>query len=243
MSYKGSEVYDQEAFFQHYTARRERQESPNERIESPVFKELLGDVTGQAILDLGCGHGSFGNELLQQGCQSYHGVDGSKNMVNAANVNLEGTNSTIYHSSLESWDFPEESYDTVISRLVFHYIDDVQSIFNHVHATLKDEGRFVFSVQHPVLTSSIESAARSPKKSNWIVDEYFETGKRVEPWIEEEVVKYHRTVENYFRLLKKAGFSIEDIRECAPQREQFDSEEEYKRRKRIPLFLVFSCRK
>lgn len=73
--------------------------------------------------------------------------------------------------------------------------------------------------------------------------DYFNGGERVEPWIDKKVVKYHRTIEEYFQLLKQAGFMIEDIREGAPRAEKFSSESEYKRRKRIPLFLMFSCRK
>lgn len=243
MSFKGSQAYDNDAFFEQYIARRKREESPNEIIETPVFLEKLGDVTGKHILDLGCGDARFGNELLQRGCDHFAGIDGSKNMVEAANKILAGTNGRVYHSPLESWDFEKHTYDVVMSRLVFHYIEDLQTIFDQVFKTLSDQGQFIFSVQHPVLTSSIESAAKSAKKSIWIVDDYFNTGQRIEPWIEEQVIKYHRTTADYFAMLKRSGFRIEDISECSPKPENFSSEEEYKRRKRIPLFLLFSCRK
>ena len=83
----------------------------------------------------------------------------------------------------------------------------------------------------------------SGKRTSWLVDDYFETGKRVEPWIDQEVIKYHRTTEEYFTLLQQAGFTITSLKEATPNRNCFQDEEEYERRLRIPLFLLFSCQK
>jgi hypothetical protein len=59
-----------------------------------------------------------------------------------------------------------------------------------------------------------------------------------------QVIKYHRTVENYFVGLQRAGFVIESLREAEPQREHFNEDEAtYQRRKRIPLFLNMAAQK
>ena len=58
-----------------------------------------------------------------------------------------------------------------------------------------------------------------------------------------EVIKYHRTMEEYFSLLQQTGFTITNIKEATPNQTYFQSTEEYERRLRIPLFLLFSCRK
>lgn len=242
MEYQGSTVYDNEDFFNHYMKRRHRAESPNTIIETPSLLELLGDVEGETILDLGCGDATLGEELLQQ-CLSYTGIDGSKNMCERANHRMEGTNGKAVHSTMEAYDFPVASFDVVMSQLAIHYIEDFEQLSAKVWQTLKKGGRFVFSVQHPLLTASFESATSSGRRSSWIVDDYFKTGKRVEPWIGEQVVKYHRTVEDYFLGLQKAGFTIDGLREAIPRRENFDSLEEYERRMRIPMFLLFSCTK
>jgi hypothetical protein len=54
---------------------------------------------------------------------------------------------------------------------------------------------------------------------------------------------YHRTVEDYFRLLQDAGFAVEQLRESRPRREQFADVQTYERRLRIPLFLFLVGRK
>ncbi|WP_400241522.1 class I SAM-dependent methyltransferase [Niallia sp. JL1B1071] len=243
MAYKGSSVYDNAQFFENYRARRNRDSSPNNRIERPIFFELLGEIKGKSILDLGCGDANFGLELLGKGAESYIGVEGSKRMFDEASQHVNGTTASVYHSNLEDWNFTNSKIDMVVSRLVFHYIKDLQTIFQGVYDQLKDDGKFVFSVQHPLLLSTLESAASSEKRTNWIVDDYFSMGERTEPWIGKDVVKYHRTIEEYFRLLKEVGFKVTDLREGMPKQENFQQEEEFERRMRIPLFLILSCEK
>jgi SAM-dependent methyltransferase len=241
MEFRGSSVYDEEEFFENYMKRRRRKESPNNAIEKPILLELIGDVEGKKILDLGCGDAEIGVELLQQGCQSYIGIEGSENMARTAAKNLEGKAGEIQFLTMEEWEPQFEEYDLVLSRFALHYIADLRSVFKKVHHAIKPGGKFVLSVQHPVLTSSSKSAEVSGSRTDWIIDDYFNQGERAEPWIGKKVIKYHRTVEEYFQLLKQAGFKIDDLREGTPKAENFSSESEYERRMRIPLVLMFSC--
>ncbi|WP_226577301.1 class I SAM-dependent methyltransferase [Halobacillus litoralis] len=243
MGYRGASVYDQGDFFSRYMARRHRKESPNNAMEKPVIMESLGDIKGAHILDLGCGDAAWASELYEKGCVFYEGVEGSENMVEAAWKEVSPFNAVIHHASLEELDFREASYDFIVSRMVLHYIEELDAVLQNIHEALKVGGRLIFSVQHPVLTSSTESAFQTGRRTNWIVDDYFHQGERREPWMDKEVIKYHRTLEEYFKLLLKAGFRIHDLREGEPGKENFDSDEELKRRQRIPLFLIFSCEK
>ncbi len=241
MEFRGASVYDQEDFFSNYMKRRGRKDSPNNAIEGPIIHELIGDFQGKKILDLGCGDATFGKELLNQGAGSYTGVEGSEQMVEAAKNNLAGTNGTIYHKTMESYNYTADQFDIVTSRFAIHYVSDIQILFQNVQKTLKDNGKFVFSVQHPLTTSSFISKKTGDKRGNWIVDDYFHEGERKEPWIDQIVVKYHRTIEHYFRALSRSGFSVIDLREGTPKREHFTSDEEFERRMRIPVVLAFLC--
>jgi len=58
-----------------------------------------------------------------------------------------------------------------------------------------------------------------------------------------QVVKYHRTVEDYFVGLQRAGFVTESVREAKPKRQWFGDDETYQRRQRIPLFLIMAGRR
>ncbi|TYS68132.1 class I SAM-dependent methyltransferase [Sutcliffiella horikoshii] len=241
MEFRGSSVYDQSDFFTNYFNRRNRIDSPNNAIEGPIMLELVGNIKNHTILDLGCGDASFGKELLQLGARHYIGVEGSEQMVEAARSNLLELEATIHTKTMESYDYPSESYDLVTSRFAIHYVSDIDRLFRNIYETLKDDGRFVFSIQHPLTTSSFASKEAGDKRGNWIVDDYFRDGERKEPWINQVVVKYHRTIEQYFTALRQAGFTVRDLREGTPKREHFSSEEEFVRRQRIPVVLAFAC--
>ena len=164
-------------------------------------------------------------------------------MVEAARKNLAGTTGQVVHVTIETWDYPAETFDLVISRLVLHYIQDVDAVFKNVHPTLVTGGRFVFSVEHPIITSCDRGWQGNGPRQDWIVDEYFNTGRRVTSWLGGQVVKYHRTVENYYIGLQHAGFVVESVREAEPQREWFEDDQTYQRRQRIPLFLILAGKK
>ncbi len=241
MEFKGPSVYDQDDFFACYMKRRGRKESPNNAIEGPIIFELLGSYRGLSILDLGCGDASFGKELLLQGAESYVGLEGSVQMRKEALKNLQGVNGNVIAGVMESYEYPTDTYDLVTSRFAIHYVSDIEKLFQQIYNTLKEGGRFVFSVQHPVTTSSFKSKQSGDKREDWVVDDYFRESERSEPWLSQSVVKYHRTIESYFRSLVNAGFQITDLREGAPVRARFEEESEYQRRLKIPLVLAFSC--
>jgi SAM-dependent methyltransferase len=243
MSYDGSAFFDDDAIFQTYMARRNRSDNPNDTLEKPVILELTGDLTNRRILDLGCGDAAFGREALAQGCQSYLGLEGSRRMVEAAHANLSGTTGQVVQATIEAWDYPAECFDLVVSRLALHYIQDIEHIFTQVKQTLFYGGRFVFSVEHPVITSCDRGWRGNGPRLDWIVDDYFNVGPRLTEWLGGQVIKYHRTVENYFTGLQRSGFVVESVREAEPQRRWFNDDETFRRRQRIPLFLVMAGRR
>ncbi len=51
MSRKGYEFFDDEQVLETYTSRRNLPTSPNETIEYPIFRELIGEVGGLDVLD------------------------------------------------------------------------------------------------------------------------------------------------------------------------------------------------
>lgn len=213
MSRKGYEFFDDEEILETYNSRRQLPTSANETIEHPIFRELIGDARGLDVLDLGCGEAEFGEELLAKGARSYVGLEASQRMADLAEERLAGLGARVIRSTIEAHLFAPSSYDLAISQLVFHYIEDLSTTLKRVYATLKPGGRLIFSVEHPVITSSSQSLESSERRTAWLVDNYFKTGERVYPWMGGEVTKYHRTVEDYFSALQEVGFTAERLRE------------------------------
>ncbi len=239
----GPAFYDDDTIFATYMAHRQQPDNPPDTLEQPVLLDMVGVVAGLRILDLGCGAAVFGRAALEQGCRMYVGVEGSHNMVVAARKTLAGSIGEVIHTTIEAWHYPEAAFDLVISRLVLHYIEDFAAVCANVYQALAHDGRFIFSVEHPVLTSCERSWRSVGSRHDWIVDNYFAGGPRITAWLGGKVIRYHRTVEEYFGTLQGAGFVVENLRESRPRREWFADEAIYEQRKRIPLFLFLAARK
>jgi SAM-dependent methyltransferase len=233
--------YDNDEVHNTYLAHRRSQDNPNDAIEHPLFMPLVGDLAGLDIIDLGCGDARFGHEALMMGARSYYGVEVSKSMATLARYTLEGTSGVIEQLAIEKWQAQSASADLVTSRLALNYVEKLAPVFKEAHKALRPGGRVVITVEHPIITSNFESL-KAGRRSSWLVDNYFRTGARPHLWMGHEVVKYHRTLNDYFDLLSESGFVLEKVRESEPMRENFRSDEEYERRLRIPLFLSLAAR-
>jgi SAM-dependent methyltransferase len=241
--FKGDEFYDVDKVFDAHRSRRVDLNTPNETLEKPVIMELVGDVKGNEILDLGCGDGSSASEWLELGCASYLGLESSYKLVEHARQNLNHPAVQVIRARIEDWDYPPNQIDLVLSRLALHYVADLAQTFRNVYQTLRPGGRFVFSMVHPVITSCDRSREGGGQRHDWIVDDYFVPGSRRVYFMGERVEQFHRTVEDIFTALQHANFTVERLRESNPQPENFTDPGLYERRRRIPLFLFFSARK
>lgn len=235
------EFYDNPEVRAQYLAHRDRSDNPNDALERPLFLELAGNLSNLDIIDLGCGDAAFGKEALQQGARSYTGIEVSKSMVDLARQTLANTPGKVYLESIETWQAEDEA-DLVSSRLALNYVEKLEPVFQHIYQALRPGGRMVVSVEHPVITSNFASLAEG-RRTTWLVDNYFQSGARVHTWLGHQITKYHHTLEEYFDLVTNAGLELERVRESRPQKENFLSEAEYKRRLRIPLFLLIAARK
>lgn len=239
----GATYFNDDRRFTDYAEHRHRPNSPNETLERPVIVELVGDVTALDILDLGCGDGLYGRELLAAGCRSYTGLESAQSMVAVARGAVSGATAEIVHNKIEEWPFPNEQFDLVVSRLALHYVADLATTFHQVYKTLRRGGRFVFSMVHPVITSSDKSRGGGGQRLDWIVDDYFVPGPRSVYFMGDQVEQYHRTIEEIFGAMQQAGFVVEQLRESCPQPQHFTDEELLERRRRIPLFLFLAGRR
>jgi len=243
MGTAGPTFYDDDTVFATYRQGRQRPDNPNDTLEKPVILELLGDIAGKSVLDLGCGDAAIGREFLQGGAAAYLGIDGSAKMVALATQTLAGTSGRVVQHAIEDWQYPETTFDLVLARLALHYIADLPTLCTKIRQTLQPGGKFVFSVEHPVITSTDRGWTKEGPRQDWLVDNYFDSGLRVTEWMGGQIEKYHRTVEDYFNDLQRTGFIVEHLRESSPQRQHFQDEQTYLRRKRIPLFLFLAGRK
>ncbi|OAL24023.1 hypothetical protein AYO20_10768 [Fonsecaea nubica] len=221
-------MYDNPAFFNEYRQLPRSVHGLDGAPEWPTLRRLVGDIQGARVLDLGCGFGWFCRWAVKEAAaRSAHGVDISENMLRRARempaAEEEKSLITYERSDLEQGlELAPGSYDFVYSSLALHYLptDALRRLLAQVFACLDNTstiapGRFVFSVEHPVLTAPADASWRRDEQGRvfWPLNRYWDEGLRVTDWLADGVRKYHRTVETYVSLLLEAGFVLESLKE------------------------------
>src|SRR5690606_10462188 len=117
------------------------------------LRTMLPPMAGLRILDLGCGFGYFARWAVEQGAAHVTGLDLSEKMLAEAGKNCAGLPVTLARADLETADFGTDQYDLVFSSLAVHYLADFDAFLARVRKAVRDDGRFVFSMEHPVFAA------------------------------------------------------------------------------------------
>ena len=237
--------YDDEIFFDKYSNMDRSKNGLEGAGEWHELRKMFPDFKGKRVLDLGCGFGWHSRYAIENGAESVVGVDISQKMLKEAKNKTKSEGIKYICMPIEDIDFPDNSFDVVISSLVFHYIQSFEDILNKINLCLSTGGDFVFSVEHPIFTSQGTQDWYYDNQGNrlhWPVDHYFNEGIRKASFLGEEVIKYHKTLTTYLNNLIKAGFEINGLVEPMPA-ENLITNPEMKDELRRPMMLLVSATK
>jgi ubiquinone/menaquinone biosynthesis C-methylase UbiE len=95
------------------------------------------------ILDIGCGTGRI-TEQLYKATKSVDGVDISREMIEVAKGKLPKVNFLVANIE-EGLPFESNTYDKIVSSLVFQFIDDINISFNEIYRVLKAGGEAIIT--------------------------------------------------------------------------------------------------
>jgi len=210
------------------------------------LKNMLPDFKDKRVLDLGCGFGWHCRYAVENGARSVIGIDISQKMLSEAKSKTKCGNIEYICMPIEDIDFPEESFDVVISSLALHYIKSFEDVLDRVYKCLSRGGDFIFSVEHPIFTAQGPQDWYYDDKGNilhWPVDHYFTEGIRNAKFLGEEVIKYHRTLTTYLNSLIKIGFEITGVVEPKPAENMLNTVPGMRDELRRPMMLLVSARK
>jgi 2-polyprenyl-3-methyl-5-hydroxy-6-metoxy-1,4-benzoquinol methylase len=111
--------------------------------------ELLGDVTGQAVLDAGCGEGYLARVLAGRGAR-VTGLDLAPNLIARARERTpDGSIAYAVADLSEPLPAYERRFDAVASYLVLNDVDDYRGFAATLARSLRPGGRMVQALNNP----------------------------------------------------------------------------------------------
>ncbi|MDO5406271.1 MAG: class I SAM-dependent methyltransferase [Eubacteriales bacterium] len=238
-------IYDNNLFFEQYAQMSRSKQGLSGAGEWHQLQPLFPELSGKSVLDLGCGYGWHCKYAAEQGAAQVLGLDLSEKMIAKAKVRNADEHITYQVCGVDEYDYPECSWDLVVSNLVLHYIADLNEVYTQVYHTLKPGGEFIFNIEHPVFTAGIGQDwvyDSEEKPLYWAIDDYYRPGERKTHFLGCEVTKQHHTLTQILMGLLQCGFVIEAVQEAEPPKEMMDipgMKDELRR----PMMLLVKVRK
>lgn len=187
-------------------------------VGGPQFLELLGEVDGQRVLDLGCGNGQLTEELRQRGARAV-GIDISSESLRAARElypavdfrEMDGAHLKAFESG---------SFDKVVMFMVLLVVEDeatLKSIFAECRRVLKTAGELCFATAHPLMVRDFADGFRKvvlPPEGHYFVSGMtYQVQLMLSDLSSMEITDIHWTIEDLSRHLEENGFLISHLRE------------------------------
>ena len=152
--------------------------------------ELLGQVKGLKILDIGCGDGALTERLAADGADVV-AIDASESQVAAARARgLEARIADARNLTFEG------EFDAVFTNAALHWISPPEAVISGVARALKTKGRFVGEFGGAGNVETVRQALVS------VLNQRGYDGAAADPW-------FFPSDDRYRGMLEAAGFSVE----------------------------------
>lgn len=127
----------------------DHQANPLITLEENITLQVIGDVQGKRVFDLGCGTGRYCALLAERGA-SVIGLDPSLQMLECAKQKLAAfENIELYYGTMDKMDFLCDHFDLVVSALALSHLPDLRPTLRACARVLKHGGWMVVSDIHP----------------------------------------------------------------------------------------------
>lgn len=175
------------------------EDNPLVGVEQPRVAELLGDVHGLVVADVGCGTGRHSFRLAAAGAE-VAAFDFSEGMLAKARCK-PGAERIVWqqHDLATHLPVADGSVDRVVCGLVVDHIADLAGLFADFRRVLRPDGFAVVSVMHPaMMLKGVQARFTDPA-----------TGRETRP------ASVPNQISDYVMAAQHAGMRIEHISEHA----------------------------
>jgi malonyl-CoA O-methyltransferase len=190
-----SEIVPTSIGYDQWAAIYDSDANPLPALEEPLVAELLGDVRGLEILDLGCGTGRHSVRLAAAGAR-VTAIDFSSGMLEQARGKARDVRFQV-HDLSQQLPFAENNFDRVLCALVVDHIEDLDKLFSEMHRVCRPRGNVVVSGMHPaMLLRGVQARFRLPETDRKIL-----------------VASYPHQMSDYVMAAARAGFAFDHFSE------------------------------
>jgi len=228
------------------------EDSYQDKVIAPNLARILALKKGVRLLDVACGQGFFTRKFKEAGA-TVCGADISAELI--AQAKNHSPDIPFHVAPAQKLNFAKEaSFDLVTIILAIQNIQNIQETFSEAARVLVPGGRLVLVLNHP--------AFRVLRRSSWGWDEEQQAQyRRIDGYLSsstvpivmhpgqrssESTLSYHRSLQDFFKALGKAGFTVAKLEEWISHKKSDPGgrqEAEDLARKEIPLFLMLEARK
>jgi SAM-dependent methyltransferase len=196
------------ALAQGYEQARAKEDSLDRLVEWPAQRELLGDVVGRSVLDVGCGNGAKLAELVGDGATGCVGVDVSDNFLTDLPPGME-----LVPGDLSELDavpgIAGRRFDRIAFLQSIGYASDPVRTLRVARTMLADDGFILLTRTHPIRYA----VERADQNGTTLGEEYFATGRRTyrhRDWNDQvALTKRTYTISDLINLFSAAGLWVE----------------------------------
>lgn len=199
----------------------------------PHIVGACGAVEGKTVLDFGCGEGRLAKRLVDAGAREIVCIDNSEQMIKKACYNLRDVTDNIKQvvcGNEECLTSYRGRFDIAICSLVLMMqpsLGAVKLIVKGLIKSLNTTGKLIITLTHPCFHGSKHKTFHTELPDGF---KYFSCEEPYKVLIYDahgrnraELVDYHRTLSDYFHVVKEAGACLIDIAEL-PALESGDNE-------------------
>jgi 2-polyprenyl-3-methyl-5-hydroxy-6-metoxy-1,4-benzoquinol methylase len=214
-------------------------------LDKAIF-DLLGSIRNKRILDAGCGQGYLAHEMSQRGANVI-GIDGADNLIKIAKKNYPHPSLSFFvHNLKNPLPFENKSFDIIVANMVLMDFDPLSETVKEFNRALKDDGRFIFSILHPIFGNGYPHKNLKElilrKMPHYALFSYHRVRK--EKWhlygLSQTTTIYHRPLEYYSEILDEAGFVIKKLKELVFENDFTKNQNNFlKLCSEIPVFALF----
>lgn len=118
--------------------------SVTDALEQRLILDLMGELSGRRVLDVGCGDGNLVCATASRGAD-VTGIDPDPSMLDAARARATsaGFSATFLEGQVECLPFPDFAFDVVVSVTVLCFVQDAQAAIREMARVLRPGGRLV----------------------------------------------------------------------------------------------------